>query len=158
MRCPQGRRGSSPLSPTTPFLDNIRRRPVTLSLAWGCSSVGRAQGWQSWGQGFESPQLHHFFSDTYRTILDLICSTGCAGGAAGYVEPIDRLPIRSGHQMAVDVDGDLDRVMAHLLLHVRRGLAVLEEPRRERVAQVVEADAPQPRLRENLVEHAALEV
>ena len=58
MRCPQGRRGSSPLSPTTPFLDNIRRRPVTLSLAWGCSSVGRAQGWQSWGQGFESPQLH----------------------------------------------------------------------------------------------------
>src|SRR3970040_3199928 len=26
---------------------------------WGCSSAGRAQGWQSWGQGFESPQLHH---------------------------------------------------------------------------------------------------
>src|SRR5882724_613022 len=29
-----------------------------LHLSWGCSSVGRAQGWQSWGQGFEPPQLH----------------------------------------------------------------------------------------------------
>src|SRR3989441_1871586 len=66
MRCPQGRRGSSPLSPTTPFLDNILRRPVTLSLAWGCSSVVRAQGWQSWGQGFESTQLQHFVSITDR--------------------------------------------------------------------------------------------
>src|SRR3990172_9294004 len=25
---------------------------------WGCSSAGRAQGWQSWGQGFDPPQLH----------------------------------------------------------------------------------------------------
>src|SRR5262249_7103146 len=30
-------------------------------VRWGCSSVGRAQGWQSWGQGFEPPQLHQFF-------------------------------------------------------------------------------------------------
>src|SRR2546421_11868869 len=39
-------------SPSVSCLDRKR--------AWGCSSVGRAQGWQSWGQGFESPQLHHF--------------------------------------------------------------------------------------------------
>src|SRR6185369_8899772 len=46
------------LPPPVPFLDNIPQRLVGWSLAWGCSSVGRAQGWQSWGQGFESPQLH----------------------------------------------------------------------------------------------------
>jgi len=28
--------------------------------------------------------------------------------------------------MAIDVDGDLDRVMAHLLLHVRGRFAVLK--------------------------------
>ena len=28
-------------------------------LLWGCSSAGRAFGWQPKGQGFESPQLHH---------------------------------------------------------------------------------------------------
>ena len=27
---------------------------------WGCSSVGRALEWHSRGQGFDSPQLHHF--------------------------------------------------------------------------------------------------
>src|SRR5258706_13015129 len=26
---------------------------------WGCSSVGRALVWQTEGQGFESPLLHH---------------------------------------------------------------------------------------------------
>lgn len=26
---------------------------------WGCSSAGRASGWQSEGQGFEPPQLHY---------------------------------------------------------------------------------------------------
>jgi hypothetical protein len=46
------------LPPPVPFLDNIPQRLVGWSLAWGCSSVGRAQGWQSWGQGFEPPQLH----------------------------------------------------------------------------------------------------
>ncbi len=34
---------------------------------WGCSSVGRAQGWQSWGQGFESPQLHQIVSTGLRS-------------------------------------------------------------------------------------------
>ncbi len=125
MRCPQGRRGSSPLSPTTPFLDNILRRPVTLTVAWGCSSVGRAQGWQSWGQGFESPQLHQFSRDFRNTHLGS-GSPGCVWVAASYVEPIDRLPVRSRHQMAIDVDGDLDRVMPHLLLHVRGRFTVLK--------------------------------
>jgi hypothetical protein len=33
----------------------------------GCSSVGRARGWQSRGQGFKSPQLHHLtLTDTAR--------------------------------------------------------------------------------------------
>src|SRR2546425_3070815 len=50
------------LPPPVPFLDNVPHRLVGESLAWGCSSVGRAQGWQSWGQGFDSPQLQHFYS------------------------------------------------------------------------------------------------
>ncbi len=29
-----------------------------FEMMWGCSSAGRAQGWQSWGQGFDPPQLH----------------------------------------------------------------------------------------------------
>src|SRR4030095_2677520 len=49
------------LPPPVPFLDNVPRRLVGWSLAWGCSSVGRAQGWQSWGQGFDSPQLHQTY-------------------------------------------------------------------------------------------------
>src|SRR5262245_22560441 len=36
-----------------------------LALPWGCSSVGRAQGWQSWGQGFEPPQLHQILKRGY---------------------------------------------------------------------------------------------
>jgi hypothetical protein len=41
------------------FLDNAYN--VMLHYPpqmWGCSSAGRAQGWQSWGQGFDPPQLH----------------------------------------------------------------------------------------------------
>ena len=30
-----------------------------LLYDWGCSSAGRAHDWQSWGQGFEPPQLHY---------------------------------------------------------------------------------------------------
>src|SRR3990172_3563433 len=32
--------------------------PAKKVHLWGCSSAGRAQGWQSWGQGFDPPQLH----------------------------------------------------------------------------------------------------
>lgn len=32
-------------------------------LARGCSSAGRASGWQPLGRGFESPQLHHEAED-----------------------------------------------------------------------------------------------
>jgi hypothetical protein len=45
-------------------------RDVKLSLLqadkWGCSSAGRAQGWQSWGQGFDPPQLHQEFKKDWR--------------------------------------------------------------------------------------------
>ena len=30
----------------------------TLNILWGISSAGRAQGSQSWGQGFDPPMLH----------------------------------------------------------------------------------------------------
>ena len=38
--------------------DSPRPR-VSLGRPWGCSSAGRASGWQSEGRGFDSPQLHH---------------------------------------------------------------------------------------------------
>src|SRR5258706_459717 len=41
----------------------MNARSVSWSTRWGCSSVGRAQGWQSWGQGFEPPQLHQNLRD-----------------------------------------------------------------------------------------------
>ena len=31
---------------------------VNYTCMWGCSSVGRAQRSQCWGQGFDSPHLH----------------------------------------------------------------------------------------------------
>src|SRR6266545_3955336 len=56
------------LPPPAPFLDSLRRAPVTWTVSWGCSSAGRAQGWQSWGQGFEPPQLHQKSTRGYGTI------------------------------------------------------------------------------------------
>lgn len=34
--------------------------PTARFTEWGCSSVGRALVWQTRGQGFDSPHLHHF--------------------------------------------------------------------------------------------------
>src|SRR5262249_24552485 len=36
----------------------VKTAEVSLRSPWGCSSAGRASGWQSEGQGFDSPQLH----------------------------------------------------------------------------------------------------
>lgn len=38
-------------------------------IQWGCSSVGRASGSQSEGQGFDSPQLHQ--SNLPRPMIDI---------------------------------------------------------------------------------------
>src|SRR3546814_9062235 len=48
-----------------PHLDGPRRSHVTAcpprrTPLWGCSSDGRASRSQCEGQGFDSPQLHHF--------------------------------------------------------------------------------------------------
>ena len=52
---PRGRHSSrlSALTALNPS-DSLRSR-------WGCSSAGRASGWQSEGQGFDPPQLHQDF-------------------------------------------------------------------------------------------------
>ncbi len=39
-------------------VDMIDAVVVIYVRIWGCSSVGRASGWQSEGQGFKPPQLH----------------------------------------------------------------------------------------------------
>ena len=46
-----GSRSESGFRPKDPVLDS--------SLAWGCSSAGRAPRSHRGGQGFESPHLHH---------------------------------------------------------------------------------------------------
>ena len=55
--------------PVPPFLDKRRRPAGNVMSLWGCSSVGRAQGWQSWGQGFDSPQLHQITDAGLRSHL-----------------------------------------------------------------------------------------
>jgi len=57
----------------------------------------------------------------------------CAGVASGDVQAIHRSLIRARYQVAVNVDRDLDRVVAHLVLHVGEGLTVLDEARGEGV-------------------------
>src|SRR5215468_4333006 len=91
-------------------------RPTLTSLAlgsilqssWGCSSVGRAQGWQSWGQGFEPPQLHQIFTRGYGAGRDPAFVCGCAGVASGHVQAIHRRLICARYQVAVNVDRHLE--------------------------------------------------
>jgi hypothetical protein len=98
--------------PPAPFLDNLLSPPVTWAVAWGCSSAGRAQGWQSWGQGFESPQLHHFFLITSRTRLRLTRCSGCAGVASGGVQSVHCCPVGARNQVTVNAYRDFDGVVA----------------------------------------------
>lgn len=48
------------------------------------------------------------------------------------------------HQVAVDVEGDLDRGVAHLLLENLRMGAGVDQQRGAGVAQIVEAEASEP--------------
>ena len=77
------------------LLDSDKSDHVTSSVTWGCSSVGRARGSHSRGQGFESPQLHHihkllsrFDNGPHRVSLSDANETSCpptlaAGKSAG---------------------------------------------------------------------------
>lgn len=47
--------------------------PGSFGPLWGCSSAGRAQGWQSWGRGFDSPQLHQAFRGVGAVRQPLAC-------------------------------------------------------------------------------------
>jgi len=50
----------------------------------------------------------------------------------------------AGDQVPVGIHGDLDGMMPHLVLHVGEGFPVPDEPGREGMPQVVEADRPKP--------------
>ena len=56
------------------------------------------------------------------------------------VQLVDGRSIRPRNQMPVRVDGDLDRRVPELLLHVDDRFALLQQQRRERVPQVVDAN------------------
>ena len=58
-------RHDEPLEPFSCPADQLtlpKRIDTLCGRNWGCSSAGRAFGWQPKGQGFEPPQLH--FSDS----------------------------------------------------------------------------------------------
>ena len=57
--------GSSPFKPIY---------PVTLSVTWGYSSVGRAPALQAGGQEFESPYLHWMIQEI---VLSTLKTTHC---------------------------------------------------------------------------------
>jgi hypothetical protein len=61
------------------------------------------------------------------------------------VETIHHLPIPSGNEMPVGVDRQLDRVVPELFLHVSETLALLNQERRERVAEIVYPAGAKPR-------------
>ncbi len=44
--------------------------------------------------------------------------------------------------MPIDIDGDLDRTMAHLLFHIHGILAVLEQEGGKRMTKIMEAHLP----------------
>ena len=54
----------------------------TLWSEWGCSSAGRASGWQSEGQGFDPPQLHHLSRRAGETLAGPSCIQQPVHGAA----------------------------------------------------------------------------
>jgi hypothetical protein len=58
----------------------------------------------------------------------------------------------------IDVHRHLDRVVPELVLHVDDRLPVLEQAGGERMAEIVEANPPEPRLLKGLVEDASLDV
>ena len=73
------------------------------------------------------------FMRGYGAGRDPVFVCGCAGVASGDVQAIHRSLIRARYQVAVNVDRDLDRVVAHLVFHVGEGLTVLDEARGEGV-------------------------
>jgi steroid delta-isomerase-like uncharacterized protein len=62
------------------------------------------------------------------------------------IEAVDPVDVCSGDEVTVGVDGDLDRAVAHLLLHVCERCAVLDEQAAERVSQIMESKSTQPRV------------
>jgi hypothetical protein len=60
------------------------------------------------------------------------------------VESIHRLAVGPRDEVTIGIHGDLDGMVAHLVLHIGQGLAVRDQPRGERVPKIVEADLPKP--------------
>ena len=69
------------------------------------------------------------------------------------IESIHGLFIPAWNQMSITIHGDLDRRMPHLLFDVDRALAVLEQERSERMAEIMEAHPSQLGLRQQPIKH-----
>src|SRR5215471_21748399 len=107
---------------------------------------------------FNTPQLHHFLTRGYGGIRDPAFVSGCAGVAPCFVKPVYRCLVRPRNQVPIDVHGHLDRMVAHLVLHVNDGLSVLEQPRSEGMPQIVEPNAPEACFSQRLMKHPSLKV
>src|SRR6266849_868977 len=77
-------------------------------------------------------------------LVESAAARGCGWVADGsVVETVNRLPVRSGDQVAVHIDGDLDGGVTKLLFDVGRAFALLEKEAGVGVAEVVETHAPE---------------
>ena len=95
--------------PVPPSLTRPRPAGNVMSL-WGCSSVGRAQGWQSWGQGFDSPQLHQITDAGSRSHLR---PRVCFCGAVKIRTANSPARVRTAPPTAADVKSTNARNPAH---------------------------------------------
>ena len=80
------------------FLDikKVDLVPFQRKSVWGCSSVGRARGSHSRGQGFESPQLHQYLK--HASLLDGDSSCLTNGGSRRLIRIVLRSPKRPVQQ------------------------------------------------------------
>ena len=69
------------------------------------------------------------------------------------IEAIDRGPVPTWYEMAIDIDGDLNRFVTQLIPHVGEAFPVLNQQRGESVAQIMKPYATELGLLEDTVEH-----
>ena len=87
-----------------------RKRYVIINTRWGISAVGSAQHWQCWGQGFESPMLHH----KVKGIADRRCSLLYDANSL-HSNPLKRRRLLTG--FAQQKSGDFDEIRAQSGVH-----------------------------------------